>query len=191
MLLLSKDEIRKVFSMQDAIEADKDPVTEDTLEKDVFVAEKPTVSIDGQKVEKGTELLYTITYTNRDDFAAEVQITDVIPAHTAYVADSADNGAKLQDGALRWTLQLEAGESKTVSFRVTVLDAEVAVENTATALEGENKLESNRVVSEIPAPPTVTPETGDNSALQLWFGLMAASAVGLFVLILSKKRIVA
>ncbi len=164
------------------------PAVEDTIVKDVFRVNAPTVSIDGKKVEKDSILLYKLTYTNSDDAAAEVTITDAIPQHTTYVTGSADNGGIYADGALVWSLQLAAGESKTVSFQVKVVDSNVTVVNKAAAEDGQNKLESNQVTNTVPAPSDI-PQTGDDMNLALWGSLMLLSAVCLFVLVISRKRL--
>jgi len=155
------------------------PIETDTVIKDVFSVSKPTVSIDGKRVNKGDVLLYTITYTNADDLAADVTIADAIPQYTAYVEGSADNGGVYADGVITWKLQLAAGESKTVSFRVTVADkAGETIVNRAYTLEGENKLQTNQVTNRITAPNDV-PKTGDASVIQNWFSLMFISGGGI------------
>ncbi len=162
-------------------------VKEDVVVKDVFSVDAPTVSIDGKKAEKGDVLIYTITYTNSDDFAADVTITDTIPQYTEYVTNSADNGAILDNGVLTWNLRLEAGETKTVTFRVKVVDEDVTVFNKASALEGENIIDTNLVTNEI---PTDEPDkTGDNTPVQLMLTLMLSSVACMAVLLLTKKRL--
>lgn len=62
-------------------------------------------SIDGNKVTAGQVLTYSVTYTNTTNTARDVTITDVIPEHTTYVDNSADNGG-VYDKATRtvtWT----------------------------------------------------------------------------------------
>ena len=164
------------------------PVVEDTVVKDVFHVSKPAVSIDGKKVEKNHILLYKVTYTNSDDFAAEVTITDAIPQHTTYVDGSADNGGTYADRKLTWVLELAAGESKTVSFQVKVTDTNITVINQATALEGAHKLETNLVTNPVPGV-SENPKTGDNTHVGLLASLMLSSIACLFVLNLCKKRI--
>lgn len=160
---------------------------EDTVVKDVYKAGDPTVSIDGQKVKVGDVLLYTITYTNADGFDANVTIYDAIPEHTAYMENTADNGGVYADGALTWNLALAAGESKTVSFQVKVVDKNSDIENQAHAYDGKNQLESN-VVSNY-TPSGTTPETGDGSALFLWFAVLLISAMGMVTTLTWKKRV--
>ncbi len=133
----------------------KNPVEEDLVKKEVFASAEPTVSIDGKKVKKGDELLYKITYTNSDDFAAEVTVTDTIPQYTAYVEGSADHGGVYADGKITWSLNLSAGESETVSFKVKVTESDVTVQNQATALEGANEVKTNAVVTPVEKPEPV------------------------------------
>ena len=123
------------------------PVTEDKVEKDVFLVSAPTVSIDGQKVAVGETLVYTITYTNADDAQTQVTITDAIPANTTYVDGSADNGGTFASGKVTWNLTLAAGQSKTVSFRVKADTPDVFIDNKAIAQEGSNTIETNTVTN--------------------------------------------
>ncbi len=165
------------------------PVVEDTIVKDVFHVNAPTVSIDSKQVEMGDILLYKITYTNSDDFAADITITDAIPQHTTYVNGSADNGGTFSEGVLTWNLQLAAGESKTVSFQVKVVATDVTVVNKAVAVDGENELESNQVTNTVPAPPDI-PVTGDSFNMALCFALILISGMALAVVLASKKYLV-
>ena len=163
------------------------PVKDDLLVKDVARAVAPNVSIDGQQVKMGTVLQYAITYTNTDDAKAEVTITDTIPAHTTYVAGSATEGGVFENGSISWTMTLEPGTSKTVTFQVKTNTYNTSVVNKATAYDGTNLVESNQVTTEVPPAP-VTPETGDEFQIGLFIGLMATSAIGLAVLLLAKKK---
>ena len=164
------------------------PVTNDEVVKTVAKADAPTVSIDGQKVAVGDVLLYTITYKNGDDQAAKVTITDTLSQYIAYVEGSADNGGVYANGALAWTLELAAGESKTVTFKATVKAAGATIQNQAQTFDGVNKLVSNTVSTYTPAPPA-TPQTGDEMNLVLWLGLLLISAAGMAVLLTNRKRI--
>ena len=182
--------------------------TEDEVNKDVFNAEVPTVSIDGQKISAGDTLIYEITYKNNYSEEAAVTITDAIPEYTTYVEDSADNGGVYADGKLNWNLKVGAGESITVSFKVTVGDAEgVDITNTATVLEGRNTYTTNEVVTPTNVEPPVVPEnppvpntpdepptpdnpeTGDNSNFALLLALAFISG-GIFAgtMLFGRKR---
>ena len=114
-------------------------------------------------------------------------ITDTIPQHTAYVHGSVDNGGVFADGKLTWTLNLAAGESKTVTFKVNVVGEGVTVVNTAVALEGGNELTSNQVKTTVDAPP-VTPDTGDDFNIGLIIMLLFLSGSALVTLIVVDKK---
>ena len=157
-------------------------VVEDTVVKDVFHVAEPDISIDGESVQKGDILLYKVTYTNSDDFAADVTITDVIPEYTTYVEGSADNNGVYADGTLTWNVHLEAGESITVTFKVEVVGTDVNIVNRATVLEGENELISNMVTNNVPKeevpeqPPVLPPQTDDR--FYIWVRLLVLSMIG-------------
>ncbi len=126
-------------------------------EKDVFDVNEPTVSIDGEVVQKGDILLYTISYTNYDSVPMDITITDAIPEHTAYVDGSADHDGVYADGMLTWAIEDVAPDATvTVSFQVTVIDANVTLINSATVLEGENEYQTNEVSNSVPEETTTT-----------------------------------
>lgn len=68
-----------------------------------------------------------------------------------------DNGGEYAEGKITWKFKLAAGESKTVSFQVKVIDAECEVSNQATALEGKNELKTNTVTSLVEKEPEPEP----------------------------------
>ena len=97
-------------------------------------------SIDGNKVTAGQVLTYSVTYTNTTNTARDVTVTDVIPEHTAYVDNSADNGG-VYDKATRtvtWTKNVAPGETLTVTFQVKVNKGskDITVVNTAHVSDG-------------------------------------------------------
>ena len=89
--------------------------------KDVSYTDEPEVSINGQMVGVGDELLYTIDWAAEAD--GELTVTDTIPTGTTYVSGSADNNG-FYDGEsnmITWNLgQHSAGDKGTVTFKVTV-----------------------------------------------------------------------
>ena len=124
-----------------------------TQGKDVTAEGKPGTSIDGQLVQVGSRLVYTINWVNDavDEtgkaVAANVTITDVIPAGTAYVKDSASDGGVYNAGTntLTWSLDKQGANAfGTVSFTVKVTEAALnnKVENQASIQIGENKTET-------------------------------------------------
>ena len=120
--------------------------------KDVAAEGKPGTSIDGQLVQVGSRLVYTIDWVNDavDEtgkaVAANVTITDKIPTGTAYDEGSATNGGvyNADTNTLTWSLgKQEANASGTVIFTVEVTEAALnnKVENQANIQIGENKTE--------------------------------------------------
>lgn len=89
--------------------------------KDVSYADEPEVSINGQMVGVGDELLYTIDWAAKAD--GVLTVTDTIPTGTTYVSGSADNNGFYdeQSHMITWNLgQHSAGDKGTVTFIVTV-----------------------------------------------------------------------
>lgn len=121
--------------------------------KDVTAEGKPGTSINGQLVQVGSKLVYTINWVNDavDEsgkaVAANVTITDKIPTGTAYDEGSATNGGvyNADTNTLTWNLDTQkANASGTVSFTVEVTEAALnnKVENQASIQIGENKIET-------------------------------------------------
>ena len=121
--------------------------------KDVTAEGKPGASIDGQLVQVGSKLVYTINWVNDavDEtgkaVAADIVVRDQIPAGTAYVKDSASDGGvyNADTNTLTWSLgKQEANASGTVSFTVEATEAALnnKVENQANIQIGENKTET-------------------------------------------------
>lgn len=126
-------------------------VHEDLItKKDVALESKPGISIDGQKVQVGDVLVYTITYTNYTGVAVdEVTITDTIPQHTEFVVGSAGAGV-LVGNQLSWKFTNVAADAViNVSFKVKVAEGGVTVTNEAVVLEGTNTYESNEVTNQV------------------------------------------
>lgn len=125
--------------------------------------------LDGQTVQPGQELTYTIAYGNSTDAAQTITITDTLPEGTAYLENSASGGGvyDAQTGTLTWTLtDVAPGTTDTVSFQVTVTDAALQpgkVENSAAITIGTNSVTTNTVTVLVKAPtpaPTETPDGG-------------------------------
>lgn len=121
--------------------------------KDVAAEGKPGTSIDGQLVQVGSRLVYTIDWVNDavDEtgkaVAANVTITDKIPTGTAYDEGSATNGGvyNADTNTLTWSLgKQEANASGTVIFTVEVTEAALnnSVVNEADIQIGDNKHET-------------------------------------------------
>lgn len=169
---------------------------ETPLKKDVFAAADTTVSIDGKQVKVGDELVYKISFTNASADIVDIKITDTIPANTTYVEGSADQGGVYGNGALTWQLENVAPwATVTVSFKVKVNAQAEKVENTANAEDGTNRYTTNTVANEVEkeTPPPAQeenqpPNTGDETMVGLFTGLMLVSATMLAVLIVCKKK---
>lgn len=140
-------------AIRDGHEVSSNIVTNHTYEevggKDVALAEKPAISIDGQMVQVGQELVYTIHYTNITNAPVDVTITDMVPQHTSYVQGSAV-GATEEDNKLTWQFNgVQPREQIEVSFKVRVLDPGEQIANQAQIFDGTNKV-TNRVVNSVP-----------------------------------------
>lgn len=112
-----------------------------------------TTQIDGQVVQPGEELSYSVTYKNTTDKEADVVITDKLPAHTEFV--SADSDGKFENGIVTWTKKVAAGKSLTVSMTVKVADDVNGEElkNTATVNDGVNEIDTNETINYTPTTP--------------------------------------
>lgn len=91
----------------------------------------------------GNDLFYAITVENLGQQASGLVVTDSIPVNTIYVDGSASGGGQLVGNQVRWTLPLlRAGETRTLTFRVTVLSG-LSVTNASygvTSAEGVSAL---------------------------------------------------
>ena len=108
--------------------------------KDVSYADKPKVSINGQMVGVGDELLYTIDWAAEADGA--LTVTDTVPEGTSYVADSASENGQYDPemDSITWDLgEHTAGDKGTVTFKVTV-DAD-AVNNDSNAVKNKAQIQ--------------------------------------------------
>ena len=170
---------------------------EEIFVKDVFVADAPTVSIDGQKVEAGDELVYEIRFTNASGEAKDITITDSIPVGTTSVEGSADRDGVYENGVIVWQLQNVAPwETVIVTFKVKVNEqiGEATIRNRATATEGENTYETNLVSNHTeerqPENPGASdnPQTGDDTKLHLWVMLLVTSSLGFGATILLGRK---
>ncbi|AXU11110.1 DUF11 domain-containing protein [Parvimonas micra] len=124
--------------------------------KDVFDSQNDQVSIDGQIVKAGQELLYKVTYKNTTGKDQKVEIKDKIPEYTTYVDGSASDGGVYKDGEITWTKEkVAAGETFEVTFKVKVKDnvSGEVIKNKANVLEGNNKFETNETTNPTSTKP--------------------------------------
>ncbi len=151
--------------------------------KDVFLASEPEISIDGQRVKVGQELVYTIAYTNYNRAPVDVTISDKIPACTTYVDGS---GGSYADGYVTWNFEaVSVGETVTVSFRVVVADPDVELINQATVMDGVNTYRTNETINHTWDD---IPKTDDPAPLGLVMALALMAFTGLIVLIMAGKK---
>ena len=79
-------------------------------------------------VKQGSDLLYTLYVTNLGQQATGLVVTDTVPTNTLYVEGSASAGGQLDGNQVRWEFPvLLPGETQLLTFKVTVVDGEVVV----------------------------------------------------------------
>ena len=150
-------------------------------------------SIDGNKVTAGQVLTYSVTYTNTTNTARDVTITDVIPEHTTYVDNSADNGG-VYDKTTRtvtWTKNVAPGETLTVTFQVKVNKGvkDITVVNTAHVSDGLIDTDTNTTKNPVIPKPRKSrvPNTGDNTMRDVII-VAGLGGVALLIVIVLKLR---
>ena len=150
-------------------------------------------SIDGNKVTAGQVLTYSVTYTNTTNTARDVTVTDVIPEHTTYVDNSADNGG-VYDKTTRtvtWTKNVAPGETLTVTFQVKVNKGskDITVVNTAHVSDGLIDTDTNTTKNPVVPKPRKSrvPNTGDNTMRDVII-VAGLGGVALLIVIVLKLR---
>ena len=162
--------------------------------KDVFDSQDNKVSIDGNEVKAGQELLYKVTYKNTTGKEQKVVIKDKIPEYTTYVEGSADNGGVYKDGEITWTKEKVAdGETFEVTFKVKVNDNVNGekILNKANVVEGNNNYDTNETTNPTPLKPRpVIPKTGYavNTALYTVLLGLSTGALGAIKIRYKKKN---
>ena len=162
--------------------------------KDVFSPSDDKVSIDGNEVKAGQELLYKVTYKNTTGKDQKVVIKDKIPEHTTYVEGSADNDGVYKDGEITWTKEKVAdGETFEVTFKVKVNDNVNGekILNKANVIEGNNNYDTNETTNPTPLKPRpVIPKTGYavNTALYTVLLGLSTGALGAIKIRYKKKN---
>ena len=162
--------------------------------KDVFDSQNDKISIDGNEVKAGQELLYKVTYKNTTGKDQKVVIKDKIPEHTTYVEGSADNGGVYKDGEITWTKEKVAdGETFEVTFKVKVNDNVNGekILNKANVVEGNNNYDTNETTNPTPLKPRpVIPKTGYavNTALYTVLLGLSTGALGAIKIGYKKKN---
>ena len=155
----TKYENKFKISINNNYDVESDPVrvfTPTKPVKNVFDSSAPQVSIDGEIVKAGQELLYKVTYKNTTGKDQKVVIKDKIPEYTTYVENSADNGGVYDNGTITWTKEkVAADETFEVTFKVKVKDnvSGEIIKNKANVLEGNNKFETNETTNPTSTKP--------------------------------------
>ena len=127
-----------------------------TNEVTTNVPGKDSVVEEGEELQVGKILTYTISYMNPEEEAATVTIKDIIPEGLDYVEDSAGESASYnaETRTLTWTLEnIAAGETGTVEFKAKVNEsAKTVIDNKATIQIGDNAptYDTNTDQNEIP-----------------------------------------
>ena len=167
----TKYENKFKISINNDYNVESDPVRVFTPKKpvkNVFDSQNDQVSIDGQIVKAGQELLYKVTYKNTTGKEQKVVIKDKIPEYTTYVENSADNGGVYDNGVITWTKEkVAADETFEVTFKVKVKDDVngETIKNKANVLEGNNEYETNETTNPTSTKPKK--DVFDSSAPQV------------------------
>lgn len=120
----------------------------------------------------GEELTYVINWINDGVdkegalTAATVTITDMIPKGTEYVADSAGKNAVYDEAnrTLTWTIEAEAAETGSVSFKVVVTNEAggTDIENQGVVQIGDNEPDvTNKVQTNVPGKDSAVEGGGE------------------------------
>ena len=157
---------------------DGEPTNEvtDTVNKSDVKFSKASEPDAGSQVKAGQEITYYITLDNSQGTApATVNVKDTIPTGTTFVAESIKVGNEERTELTSENLangidvELQANESKTVEFKVTVndLDDNTTIENVATVNDTEtNKTTHTYVEPIISAEKAVNTENSLNYAVE-------------------------
>ena len=90
-----------------------------------IMAEKLSSHKDNMSVNPGEEIEYSFFMYNSNDYDVTLEIKDVVPEHTTYVA-----GADKVDGEnLSWTVTIPAGKDATVKYTVKVDEDPTLIDN--------------------------------------------------------------
>ena len=149
--------------------------------KDVHEKGKTDISIDGQKVNAGQEITYSISYTNTTDAMLDVEVKDVIPAYTTYVPSSANlNGTyNPATNTVSWKKEnLAVGEKVTFTFNVKINEDvdEVIIENKAIVKDGFGEWETNKTKNPT-IPQRINPKTSDSTHIFMYMGVLIVSVL--------------
>ncbi|MCD8195790.1 MAG: DUF11 domain-containing protein, partial [Lachnospiraceae bacterium] len=123
--------------------------------------------VDGVVMASGEELTYQVQFTNPASVAKTFTVTDKLPEGVSFV--SADNDGVYDEDAhtVTWTMDVQAGQSQTVSVVVKILESAEGniLKNSATVSVDEAELETNTVetpVLETPVKDVLSEADGDS-----------------------------
>ncbi|MDR2524673.1 MAG: DUF11 domain-containing protein [Oscillospiraceae bacterium] len=120
--------------------------------------------VSGSAVTPGQEITYTINVVNTSARRIEnITVTDPVPVGTVYIPGSADNAGSFAGNSLTWAIAaLEAGETKTLTFKARVMDYPTyLIRNVAYANYENRNVGSNETVH-YPGPPQFRVEKNAN-----------------------------
>lgn len=149
---------------------------------------------DGQTVESGSKLTYSVTFRNNAKEKKAFTVTDAVDK-TLTIGEISDNGAKSSDNVITWKLTLDADEEKTVTFEATApeVKSEKKIENTAHVTADNSGVDTNKVTVNI-VPKNHEDKvggfvpTGDTPELIIWLSVFAVAAIALIVLKVKRNK---
>ena len=149
---------------------------------------------DGQTVESGSKLTYSVTFRNNAKEKKAFTVTDAVDKALT-IGEISDNGAKSSDNVITWKLTLDADEEKTVTFEATApeVKSEKKIENTAHVTADNSGVDTNKVTVNI-VPKNHEDKvggfvpTGDTPELIIWLSVFAAAAIALIVLKVKRNK---
>ena len=114
-------------------------------------------NINGHPVSLTDELTYKISFKNPAEEEKTFVITDTVPKNTTVVKIN-DNGVD-SNGTISWTVQVPAGETKSVSFVVKAAKEGVQFNNKAYIAVDNAKVATNEVSNAVPVDPKKSVES--------------------------------
>ena len=151
---LGTDEFTKTITNQATVDDEETNEVQTIVNKPDVQISKSANPPSGQDVIKDQEITYTITLNNSRGTAPDrVTVVDEIPEGTEYVANSLKVNGAVQEGDISHGLavDLNAGETKTIEFKVTVqdLEDEATISNKATMGDKESNTVTHRYIEPI------------------------------------------
>ena len=151
---LGQNEFTKTITNQATVDEEATNTVETTVNKPDVQISKSANPPSGQDVIKDQEITYTITLNNSRGTAPDrVTVVDEIPEGTEYVANSLKVNGAVQEGDISHGLavDLNAGETKTIEFKVKVqdLEDEATISNKATMGDKESNTVTHRYIEPI------------------------------------------